>query len=181
MTDVPATLQSPAFHAPSVRRVYADAGCILTNPSPYGGTFAVVLCDAVDEPIFEFSGRCEAAPPGTVENNLMETLAVLTGLELMPDGWDGVVLTDNLNALRRADKPRTASFDPPAEFMRERLAYCRDRMPAFTLQLLCGHPTRAELETGKGKRGYPVSRHNVRCHHLLTEEARRYAVERGLT
>ena len=34
---------------------------------------------------------------------------------------------------------------------------------AISCLLLDGHPTRSQLEAGKGKRGGPVSEHNVWC------------------
>jgi hypothetical protein len=39
--------------------------------------------------------------------------------------------------------------------------------------LLDGHPTQAQLAAGVGKRGHPVSAHNVACDRACTAQANR--------
>jgi ribonuclease HI len=172
-------LEYPPVAWGNVWAVYSDGGCVKVNPSPHAGTWAVVYVDMTGREIGHAAGYL-VPDEGTVENNLMETFAALVGLEVLPDGWAGTLYTDNLNALRRITTPRGTSFNGPAHELRERCCYVRDRMPDMTGQLLCGHPTRAELESGRGKRGYPVSVHNVRANALCDETAANFAREHEL-
>lgn len=183
MSDSLHPLEYPGADWNEVVAVYADGGCVKVNPSPYAGTFAVVYVDKDNREIGHVAGYLEPATAQgieTVENNLMETLAVLLGVEVLPDGWAGCVYTDNLNALRRITTPRKTSFNGPAQQLRERCTIARERLPKMTGQLLCGHPTREEIARGRGKRGYPVSVHNVRANALCNETAARFITEKGL-
>jgi hypothetical protein len=46
------------------------------------------------------------------------------------------------------------------------------RLGTLSYVLLDGHPTRAQLSAGVGKRGSPVSEHNVWCDEACTEVGR---------
>jgi hypothetical protein len=81
-------LEYPPVAWGNVRAVYADAGCVLVNPSPHAGTWAVVYVNADGKEIGHAAGYL-VPDEGTVENNLMETFAALVGLEVLPDGWAG--------------------------------------------------------------------------------------------
>lgn len=146
----------------------ADGGCRLSNPSPYGGMWAFRHTNAAGEPVAQAAGVVTVAelfPLTTVSNNVTETLALLIGLEALPDGWAGKVRSDSLNALRvftnlASDRPHLTA---------EILARCRAvglRLGKFSFELLAGHPTKKELallrvgQVVKSERGYPYCLHN---------------------
>jgi ribonuclease HI len=142
--------------------LYADGGCIRKNPSPFGGTWAWCGVSAAGERIIERGGVVEAKPGQFITNNHMEQIAITLALEAMPEGWSGRVLSDSQVALGRVFRgwarrnlPRNVS---------ERSARAVKRLGRIETVLLQGHPTRADLEAGTGKkRGLPVSEHNVWC------------------
>ncbi|MCK8265740.1 hypothetical protein LW980_17860, partial [Erwinia amylovora] len=70
--------------------VYADGGVVMVNPSPHGGTWA--WCHVSGERMAASgSGSFPPAEYGmeSASNNLTEFLALLHGLEALPDGWAG--------------------------------------------------------------------------------------------
>ncbi len=164
--------------------LYADAGLLSPAPSAHGLTWAWRLVSPTGAHITE-SGVLTPAElrMGTVENNLAETLAILFGLEALPNDWSGVVYSDNLNALRRAGGLRYAwrkgNMVGPVKFggvpveHRERMRKQWDRLGLYSCVLLGGHPNRKELAAGVRKDGKPVSIHNVeldrKCQELSSE------------
>jgi hypothetical protein len=93
----------------------------------------------------------------------MEFIAAVWALKMAPDGWEGTLLSDNLFALRLVDgrtKPNPETLPP--EYIEE-LAYQKARLGNIKTVLLDGHPTRAQLASGIGSRGNPVSKHNAWC------------------
>jgi ribonuclease HI len=155
--------------------VYSDGGVVKVNPSPTGGMWAACHVDAVDNLVWSASGVVLADPDDEflplVTNNQTEFRAMLAGLEALPDGWSGTVYADSLVTIRRfRDDARVAGI--PLEW-RKRMAYVLGRLGTLTYVLLDGHPTRAQLAAGVGKRGNPVSRWNVWCDEACTEEGRR--------
>jgi ribonuclease HI len=164
--------------------ITADGGCRLSNPSTHGGMWAFRLTNAAGEPIIQAAGVVlvrEVSPLTTVTNNLTETLALLIGLEFLPDGWSGRIRSDSLNALRvfqnyRDEKKlRNMRVWLPADFLR-RITAVRERLGAVTYELLGGHPGRqkgalALLHAGqtvKNHRGYPFCLHNHWCDEAAT-------------
>src|SRR5262245_42439291 len=94
-------------NAPALARagdgLHADGGLLSPNPTPHGLTWAWRL--VADGRVAAEDGgviTCAGLGMETTENNLAETLAMLFGLEALPDGWSGTVHTDNRNALMRA-------------------------------------------------------------------------------
>lgn len=163
--------------------VYADGGVARVNPSPFGGMWA--WCHVrypatpggtpspVSEVVRSASGVVRAGElmPGPVSNNLTEFLALLLGLEALPDGWSGLVCSDSGVTLGRFERHHTAGMKgiPPA--LVGRLTAVRARLGGLTFRLLGGHPTRADLDRGRRKDGKPVSPHNVWCDRACGERA----------
>lgn len=83
-------------------QLYCDGGVIEKNPSKKGGTWAAKLIQG---------GKVVRARGGiitpaqaqmeTVSNNLTEMLALVRGLEMLPDDWSGTVYSDSQVTLGR--------------------------------------------------------------------------------
>ena len=156
--------------------LYADGGVIGRNPSVVGGTWAFCL---VDMDLFgirtiEQSGVITPDEAGLPEitNNLTEMLAVVRGLQALPDDWIGTVNSDSQITLGRLFDGWKWKGIPPwlhAEFQKERARLAK--WDWLYHRLLQGHPTKAELAAGMGKRGYPVSEHNQWCDWACGEAA----------
>lgn len=155
--------------------VYADGGCILRNPSPYGGTWAYCLVDAAGQRVQGESGVITVAGE-TVSNNLAEFVAVVMGLEALPAHWSGRVCSDSKVTLGRLFWQWRLRLLPDEWVIRGGEAL--ERLGPLTPVLLDGHPTRAHLAAGIGKRGHPVSEHNVWCDAACGEQAREYLAQR---
>ena len=157
--------------------VYADGGVIGRNPSEDGGTWATCHVDAAGQRVWTASGRIDFEDVGgLVTNNQSEFYALLSGLEELPAGWSGKVCTDSLVTIRRfRDDGRLWGIPLP---WRKRMALVLGRLGALEYVLLDGHPTKAQLAAGRGKRGSPVSIHNVWCDRECGEVAKRYRLSR---
>lgn len=158
--------------------VYTDGGLIHANPSPIGGTWAACHVDADDQLVWSASGLilAEAGDPdlALVTNNQAEFRAMLAGLDALPDGWSGTVYADSAVTLARFSRPETAGLKGIPLDWRRRMALVLSRLGRLGFVLLDGHPSRAQLAAGVGKRGNPVSRWNVYVDRLCTETARGY-------
>ncbi len=159
----------------AVAQVYADGGVILQNPSPDGGTFAAVWVNRAGGRVGFATGSVTPAEVGRpwVSNNLTEVLALVLGLEPLPDGWAGEVFSDSLTAIRAV---RDCATRPNPDWLPgdvwERVRGVRRRLGPLSFVLLGGHPNKAELAAGRRKDGKPVSVHNVKCDELCGEAAR---------
>jgi ribonuclease HI len=158
--------------------LYADGGVIGANPSSVGGTWAYCLVDAAGHRVLHDSGVVlPTAEMPQVTNNITEMLAILYGLDQLPADWHGTVYSDSMVALGRIFEGWRCSNVPP--FVQDHLYRAWHRMDAFMRirhVLLDGHPTRDQLARGVGKRGGPVSEHNVYCDQLCRDGAKRYGV-----
>lgn len=164
--------------APGVVAVYSDGGLIRSNPSPIGGMWAWCHVDADDWRVREESGILE---PSDVEgrdvtNHHTETYALLMALEALPDGWTGRACSDSRNALRVFFGEGSLRNLPAA--WRPRIGAVLRRLGRIEPIRLDGHPTRAQLAAGIGKRGAPVSEHNVRVDDLCTKAGERFMLAR---
>jgi ribonuclease HI len=148
-----------------MNELYVDGGVIRKNPSAIGGTWAARLVE--DGRVLWGTGGVitpkEAQMP-EITNNLTEMLALVRGLSLLPDDWQGTVYSDSEITLGRAfmgwkwkNIPLWLHHEYQAQV--KRLKY----WPVIRYVRLDGHPTREHLATGKGKRGGPVSVHNAWC------------------
>lgn len=155
-----------------ITAVYADGGVVQVNPSPYGATWAFVHVDESGAVVRERSGLFTRWPDaGSYTNNFAEFLAVVEALEHLPVGWRGDVCSDSAVTLGRFFHGWKISGLPA--WLVSRGAVVRNRLDwtACRPVQLDGHPTKAQLAAGVGKRGNLVSAHNVRCDALCGEQA----------
>lgn len=156
--------------------LYADGGVIQVNPSPIGGTWAWCAVDATGQRVTTASGVIPAPPGGTVTNNLSEFAAAVLALESAPPGWTGTLYTDS-NVTRGRLVDGWALNNLPLDWIK-RGEVVLQRMGAFRVVLLQGHPTKDDLKHGIGaKRGFPVSAHNVWCDQECQRQARTYLLQ----
>lgn len=148
-----------------MNQLYADGGVIQINPSSIGGTWAYrILEDGVV--ICEKSGvitPAQAKMP-TISNNLTEMCALVAGLRALPADWVGTVYSDSQVTLGRVFLSWKWKNIP--EWLHKYFQDARARLihwDQVTWVLLDGHPTRAQLVAGIGKRGHPVSENNKWC------------------
>lgn len=141
--------------------LYTDGGVIGRNPSAIGGTWAWCLVDD-GEVIREGSGIITPndISKSTVSNNDTELYAAVRGLEAVGPNFDGVWFTDSKVTIHRlTSHPK---FTGCPLWLRKRAEQLRDARK-WTVILLGGHPTKADLKIGKMTDGSPVSEWNVRC------------------
>lgn len=159
--------------------IYADGGVIRSNPSSLGGTWAYLYVEG--DVVSEASGLLLPGHLGarTISNNDSELYAMVRGFEELPDGWDGVAYSDSLVTLARL--ARIARGQEPTKTMHpelyDRAEAALARLGAVRFEHVKGHPTRADLARGRDSKGRTVSRHQVRCDQLCTEQAQRYLDE----
>ncbi len=150
--------------------LYCDGGVVLKNPSLLGGTWAYCGIDENGAKVSKASGVVTPSELGkkVISNNFTELLAALNALESVPHDWEGTLYTDSLVTLRRVTTGN--SFKGISNTMKER-TLARRKGRKYKVVLLSGHPSRAELRRGVGKRGTPVSVHNVWCDEECKKQA----------
>jgi hypothetical protein len=142
--------------------LYADGGLIGHNPSSIGGTWAWCQVDKDGQRIKHASGIVTPEQVGgPVTNNVTELLALVEGLESLPAIWNGAVYSDSLVTLLRVFQAGKLANVPRWLCQRLWAVQRTGALALMTYTLLDGHPTKAQLESGVGKRGNPVSIHNV--------------------
>lgn len=146
--------------------LYCDGGVQGPNPSTRGGTWCYCHVNpAIDARVAWKAGIVRPADIGlpTITNNLTELLAAIEALESVSEGWAGILHTDsNVTRIRLEHDKAKMNGIPLA--LQERLLRARRRVGAFTVVLLGGHPTKADLKAGRRKRdGMLVSAHNAFC------------------
>ena len=107
-----------------------------------------------------------------VSNNHTELLALVRGLDYLPDDFTGTVYSDSAVSLQRVFEAARLHNVPAwlvADLQRIQKS---GRLARMRYALLDGHPTRAHLAAGIGKRGHVVSEHNVWCDAQCTAIAR---------
>lgn len=158
--------------------VYADGGLLKVNPSPIGGQWATCHISAAGEMVWSKSGLILADPAdplfAVVGNNQCEFRALLEGLSALPDGWSGTAYTDSLLTIRRFSDLERAGLAGIPNHWRRLAAITLGRLGRIEYVLLDGHPTRAQLAAGVGKRGNPVSKWNVWADEECTRIGREY-------
>lgn len=152
---------------------YADGGVIGRNPSLIGGTWAWCHVNAANERIDLDSGVITPrdADMPAITNNLTEMYALVRCLSALPVGWAGVVYSDSQVTLGRLFEGWRLKNVPLWLIKQGEAAINRIDRPRCTYVLLDGHPTRAQLLSGRGKRDNPVSEHNVFCDTACREAA----------
>ena len=154
--------------------LYTDGGVIGQNPSPIGGTWAWCMVGADGTRTRHAYGSVTPADldTPTVSNNHTELLALVLGLEALPAGWAGTVYSDSWVSLQRVFLAAKLANVPPWLVDRLQTLQKSGALKQMTYTLLDGHPTRAELAAGIGKRGHMVSEHNVWCDQQCSAIAR---------
>ncbi|MGE4164220.1 MAG: hypothetical protein AB7G23_21060 [Vicinamibacterales bacterium] len=172
-----------------VTHVFADGGCILGNPSEYGGTYAWLHVDGpLNRKVEGRSGVVTNATFGAlVTNNAMEFLAVLRALEALPDGWSGVVASDSQCTITRWTGAKRDFKGIPWEWS-DRMVTVLARLGELTWRQLAGHPTKLDLERGHKIKlvdgavveGLPVSEWQAACDRQCTRLAQQYRDIHGI-
>lgn len=156
--------------------LYADGGVIGPNPSKTGGTWAYrILAGGVV--VAEKSGVItpKQAKVEAVTNNHTELCAVVAGLRALPGDWAGVIYSDSMITLGRVFEGWKWENVPAwLKNMYEQERARLTRWNEITYVQLDGHPTAAQLAAGVGKRGHPVSEHNVWCDHACGAAGRAF-------
>jgi hypothetical protein len=142
--------------------LFTDGGVIGANPSPIGGTWAYCVVDAADNQRIT-CGSGIITP---------ELLAIVHGREALPWAWSGTIHSDSWVSLQRVFHAAKLKNVPP--WLVDRLQkFQRDGwFSGCGWKLLDGHPTKAQLAANIGKRGAPVSEHNVWADQECTRLAR---------
>ena len=145
--------------------VYADGGVVGKNPSALGGTWAwchvndTRLVVPVVSTCIVAKGHDYILPHHlgveTITNNVSEYVALLRCLQALPEGWSGPVYSDSMITLGRFGMGWRHENVPG--ILEVEMHEARQRLGKLTWNLLDGHPTRAQLEAGVGKRGGKVS------------------------
>lgn len=150
-------------------KLYTDGGCILKNPSVYGGTWA---CLAVKDGKMLWMRSGIVTPADiflpAVTNNYTELLAAVIGLLIVRDKVDWY--TDSQVTLKRLTNSNAWAGIPG--WLKGDALYCRKKIN--NAYLLGGHPTIEELASGKSREGYPVSMFNKICDLECTKLAKEY-------
>lgn len=163
----------------NVKTLYVDGGVIYDGSaggSTIGGTWGIVGTDENDEMVFEDSGFIKMTDRDTT-NQHSEMAAAIYALEKMPLGWSGTLASDSKITLGRLFEGHRTKNLPQELVERARLAL--DRLGVITPKHLDGHPTKAQLKAGIGKRGNPVNKWQVRCDQLCNLAKEPYAMKKG--
>lgn len=159
--------------------VYTDGGVIGRNPSSIGGTagwcavgppkaqpvyvnnFELGGTDSKSQRLIERVVRIDAPPNKQITNNITEYIAAVLALEAMEANWSGRFYSDSEITIGRLFSDWRNKNLPPNAIARAKAALAR--LGSIKPILLEGHPTKLDLERGFGKKGNPVSVHNVWC------------------
>lgn len=158
------------FETDAITHVYTDGGVVGRNPSDFGGTWAFVAVDSNDQEVFRSSGFHKTQGQATT-NNHTELIAVIEALEAMPEGWTGTIVSDSQITLGRVFSGWRMK-NVPEEYV-ERLRVAKERLGKISGKHVDGHPTKAQLESGLGKRNNSVSKWNVLADQLCNDEIAR--------
>jgi ribonuclease HI len=147
-----------------ITELYVDGGVIGTNPSMIGGTFAYYLIhdDGRETGAAQVITDMDMGSP--VTNNQTEMLALIAGLEQLPADFKGTIYSDSKVTLGRVFmgwKWKNIPAWMHKRYQKQRAKFTN--WDEIKYVLLDGHPTKAQLKAGIGKRGSPVSKHNVWC------------------
>lgn len=166
----------------SIIALYADGGVIGANPSPIGGTWAWCQVSEAGIRLVASSGVITPAEAGlpAITNNLTELFAILEARESVPYAWTGTIYSDSWVSLQRVFLGARLKNVPPQIVERLQRLQRDGWFSGCSWQLLDGHPTRAQLAAGQGKRGAPVSIHNVWCDEQCARAGRSFVAQQVL-
>lgn len=160
-----------------MNELYCDGGVIGHNPSKIGGTWAFHIVYGEFSKEAGVSGVITPEQAGlpAITNNLTEMLALLKGIECLPADWQGTIYSDSMITLGRAFEGWKWNGIPLwmhkiYQEQTKRLIHWSE----IKHVLLQGHPTQAELLSGVGNKGYPVSIHNKWCDQACNQRAKEF-------
>lgn len=154
-------------------KLFTDGGVISKNPSPYGGTWAWVLVH--EGKMVDRSSGILPVSLSPITNNQTELLAIIEGLKSVPLASTLEICSDSSISLGRVF--RGSSFNNIPFWMETQLLQVKRSFrywDKFSYTLIDGHPTKAQLASGIGKHGHPVSKWNKLCDDLCRAEAENY-------
>lgn len=160
-----------------VLSVYADGGVIRVNPSPIGGTWAYVHVEDGNQIIRKAYGVMAPSSGigGCVTNNVSELFALCRAILAIPTGTQAHIYSDSQCSLLRVFKSAKMNQVPDwLVLLRHEAAEHLQCLDGVQWTLLDGHPTKAQLLAGVGKRGGPVSWWNVWADSVCQQEAQSY-------
>ena len=162
--------------------LYADGGCILKNPSPYGGTYGWTLVDPKGKRIECGSGIVLPSKVGleVITNNFTELHATLSALDYILTNYPaykGFIWTDSRVTFYRLT--RSYAFEGIPKDMKDKCLSLR-RNGKWVPRHLGGHPSEKDLERGYDSRGLIVNKNNVWCDEECQRLARLFAKKNGL-
>lgn len=158
--------------------IWTDGGCVARNPSPHAGTWAWIGVDDEGEIVREHYGVLlvrEVCPLAHVSNNVTELYAMVRAILNTPLDFAGAFYSDSHVTLQRIFHEGALNGVP--EFLVEALAKAKARLRLMAPCYYCqidGHPTKAQLACGIGKRGNPCSRFNVYVDQLCRKAGREH-------
>lgn len=154
-----------SFHDPE--QLFCDGGVVGENTrgKVKAGTWAYRLVSQ-GVVIREMSGVIlpEQVAPCEMSNNITEFLALVKGMMILPFDWRGTIWSDSKVTLGRVFCKWALTNIP--DWLWSECINHKARLVHWNqihYGLLDGHPTKEQLAAGVGKRGHPVSPHNVWC------------------
>lgn len=164
----------------NVVALYADGGLVRCNPSPYAGAWAWCHVSQSGEIVARGSGIVPWDGTGDgVTNNEMEAMALIEGLESLPEGWAGRVCSDSKVGLGWVLAAAGYQSKCP-DALRQRAMQATRRLGFIRRVLMNGHPSEAHLAAGIGGRGLPCDRHQVWCDQECTRLVEGYIRTHGI-
>lgn len=158
-----------------ITAIYADGGCIRSNPSAIGGTWSWCAVNENNEIVKSASGVVAATATRLITNNTTEQIALTLAMEAMEDNWSGHVYSDSHIALGRVFLNYKTTNLPANVAARSKAALAR--LGALQWTLLKGHPTKADIAKGFAPGGLPVSIFNKWCDEHCRLAGQRYLEE----
>ena len=162
--------------------LYCDGGVIGHNPSDEGGTYAWVLVRD-GKIVRQASGIILPSDGynGVISNNVSELVAAVVAIEAMPIGWTGTLYSDSQVTLGRLFLAWPLRNVPRYLVTRLWAIQRTERLAGVQHVLLQGHPTKADLAAGIGKkRNLPVSKWNAWADRECAHQASEYMIAKHL-
>jgi ribonuclease HI len=159
--------------------IYVDGGVIGRNPSKLGGTWAYVVVDNQTDSIIQSDSgvvlpeHFSIVPRIEITNNISEYYAMMKGLLAVPTGYNGTIYSDSGVTIGRFFNG-WKNTNVPNSLVATGLSLAKTLGENVKAVLLDGHPTKAQLAAGVGKRGHPVSKWNVYVDAKCSEEAKKF-------
>lgn len=158
-----------------------DGGVLGMNPSRYGGMIACRLIEADGEAVFSLSRLVFPAEIGLpkVTNNVTELMAVLLGMDQLPDHWSGCILTDSQVTYYRIHPRKKSKFSGVPVPIIQQLDRHKSRLGRYQIELVKGHPQAEDLRRGTDRLGRKVHADQHWCDEECNRLAEAFFQQRG--